>query len=152
VDLRHEDLRQRQAQLTPTPAHVIADRPLGHFDAVLVDQPPPHPLGRVTLLARRLAVGGKPPVDQLAVLTKPRRQPRSRRSLGRRNRRLERLAHRAAMHTMALDQRTDRQALTLTNSSDLLEQLHSGSHFLPAPDPRSMSARSSADDRTGAAS
>ena len=49
---------------------------------------------------------------------------------------------------MALGKRTQRQLLTLAITTDLLELFHSGSHFLPAPDPRSMSTGASADHRT----
>ncbi len=52
------------------------------------------------------------------------------------------------MHAMALGQRAQRQVLALAITTDLLELFHSGSHFLPAPDPHSMSTGASADHRT----
>lgn len=44
-------------------------------DAVLIDQPTPHALRGVTLLARRLDIRDKPLVDELAVLAQLRRRP-----------------------------------------------------------------------------
>jgi hypothetical protein len=52
------------------------------------------------------------------------------------------------MHAMPRGKRPDRQALALAIAPDLLELLHSGSHSLPASEPRSMSATRSADDQT----
>jgi hypothetical protein len=49
---------------------------------------------------------------------------------------------------MALGERAQRQVLTLAITTDLLELFHSGSHFLPAPDPHSMSTGASADHQT----
>lgn len=43
---------------------VIADRRLSHIDAILIDQPP-HPPGRMTLLARRLTIGQQPLIGQI---------------------------------------------------------------------------------------
>ena len=63
VDLRHEHLA-RLAQLAPPHSDVLAHRALCHLRAVLVDQSPPDPPRRVTLLARRHPVGLKPLVDQ----------------------------------------------------------------------------------------
>ena len=67
VDLRDEHLPRAEPNLPTPPANVIADRRLGHLDAVLVHEAPPDALGRVTLLARRLQIGDQPPVDQLSI-------------------------------------------------------------------------------------
>ena len=75
VDLRDEHLADRPTHRALSRAHVVADRRLGNLGAVLVDQPPPDPLRRVALLARRLAIGLKPRVDQRAIRAKPRRRP-----------------------------------------------------------------------------
>ncbi|MEJ7786756.1 MAG: hypothetical protein WKF96_18290, partial [Solirubrobacteraceae bacterium] len=65
MDLRDEHLATRVAELPAPPADVVTDRPLGDIDAVLIDQPLPHALGRVALLARRHKIGDQPPVDDL---------------------------------------------------------------------------------------
>jgi hypothetical protein len=109
---------------------MIAHGRLSDLDTVLIDQPPPHTLGRVTLLARRLQISDQPPIDDLAKLPQLRRAPARRRALGRRQRRRQRLPHRPAMHAVALCQRPDRQALPVAITPDLLELLHSGSHSL----------------------
>jgi len=124
VNLRHEHVPRRQAQLAATLADVIADRRLGDIDAVLVDQAPPHALGGVTLLARRLKVCGQPLVDDLAVLAQLRRAPPLRRALDRRDRRGQRLPDGPTMHAMALGKRPDRQALPVAVTPDLLKLLH----------------------------
>jgi hypothetical protein len=41
------------------------------------------------------------------------------------------------VNTVPLRQRPNRQPLTITITPDLLELLHSGTHSLRAPDPRS---------------
>jgi len=109
VDLRHEHVPRGVPELAPTLAHMITHRRLRNLRAMLVDEPPPDPLGRVALLAGRLEVGDQPLVDQLAIRAELRRRPRHRRALGRRQRRLQRRPDRAAMHPVALGQRPQRQ-------------------------------------------
>jgi hypothetical protein len=148
VDLRHEHIPCRVTELAPALAHVIADRRLGDLGAVLVDEAPPDALRRVALLARRVKISDQPRVDQLAIRAQLRRRPRHRRPLRRRQRRRKRRPDGPAVHAMALGQRAQRHVLALAITTDLLELFHSGSHFLPAPDPRSMSTGASADHRT----
>jgi hypothetical protein len=82
------------------------------------------PLGRVALLARRGAVGLEPLVDQRPVGVELRRRPASRRVLGGRHRRSERLLDRAPVDAVARAPRAERQALMLAVASDLFELLH----------------------------
>jgi len=124
VDLRHEHLPRREAKLAPALAHVIAHRRLCHLGTVLINQAPPNPLGRVTLLARRVDVRGKPLVDQLAIRTELRRRPAHRHATRGRQRRRERLTHRTTMHPVTLRKRPNRQRLPISVPSDLLELLH----------------------------
>jgi len=86
VDLRDMHLADRPTHRPLACPHVIADRRLGDLGAVLVDEPPMDPLGRVTLLARRVAIGLKPCVDQCPIRTELRCRPRDRRTLRRRQR------------------------------------------------------------------
>ena len=125
---RHERLVDELAQLAPALAHVAAHLALGRLDAVLVTQPLPHPPRGVALLARRLAIARKPVVDQRPVGPQLRRRAVFRALARRRQRRLERLAHRPPVHTVAARQLVDRDALPITVPADLLEQLHSRSH------------------------
>jgi hypothetical protein len=57
MDLRHEHIADRPTQLPLALTHVLPHGHLGDIGAMLVDQPPPDPLRRVALLARRLAIG-----------------------------------------------------------------------------------------------
>ncbi len=82
MDLRDEHVAARVPELAATPAHVVAHRRLRDVDAVLVDQPPPDPLGRVALLARHLEVRGQPLVDQPVLRAELFRRPRRGRRLG----------------------------------------------------------------------
>ena len=133
VQLRHErltDLPERHTAL----AHVAADLALRDLRAMLSDQALPHPPRRVTLLARRIAIGHQPRIDHAAVRTELRRRPLHRRALDRRHRRQQRLPHRPAMHPVALGQRPDRQPLAIAIAPDLLERFHPGTHpFRPHP-------------------
>ena len=79
VELRDEHLARPMPELAAPAANVVTDRRLGHNDAVLVDEPAPDALGRVTLLARRLEVGEQPLVDQLPIGAELRRRARGRR-------------------------------------------------------------------------
>jgi hypothetical protein len=101
VDLRDQHLPDRPTHRAPARAHIVTDRRLRDIGAVLIDQPPMDPFRAVTLLARRLAIGLKPRVDQRPIRTKLRRRPARRRALRRRHRRRQRLAHRPPMHPMA---------------------------------------------------
>jgi hypothetical protein len=103
---RHEYLIDELTQLTTPITHIATRLALGHLDAPLITQPLPHPPGRVALLARRLAVGHKPGIDQRPVLTQLRRRPPLR-----------------------------SRPLPITVPADLLEQLHSRSHPFRGPPP-----------------
>ena len=76
VHLRDEHLARGVTELAPALADIVTDRRLGDLGAVLVDQPPPDPLGGVPLLARRVKIRDQPLVDQRAILTELRRRPR----------------------------------------------------------------------------
>ena len=94
VDLRHEHLPDRQPQLAPALAHVLADRHLRDISAVLIDQPPPDPLRGVPLLARRHPIGDQPLIDQRPILRPASAPAGSPAPLRRRDRRRQRLPHR----------------------------------------------------------
>jgi hypothetical protein len=66
VDLGDEGLTG-QPDLPAARAYVVAHGRLGHLSAVLLHQALPDPPRGMALLARRLAVGRKPPVDQAPV-------------------------------------------------------------------------------------
>ena len=73
------------------------------------DEPPPDPPRAVTLLPRRHTIRLKPRVDQRPIRPQPRRRPTHRRTLGRRQRRGQRLPHRSPMNPMTLaNRRIDR--------------------------------------------
>ncbi len=77
---------------------------------VLVDEPPPDPLRRMTLLARRLPIRPQA-TRRSAPGTRPASAPAAPPApLRRRQRRRQRLPHRPPMHPMPLRQRPDRQA------------------------------------------
>ena len=105
-------------------------------------------LGRMALLTRRRAVGQQPRVDYRPIRAELRRRPRHRQPLDRRQRRLQRLTHRPPMHAMTLSQRPDRQALTLTIPSNLLELLHPGSHSPAFRSALKIERQPSSHDRT----
>ena len=102
---------------------VVPHRRVRGLAAVFVDQPCPDPFGRVFLLPRRGQVRDQHVIDQRLEPFELRRDPH-RPLAGRRNRRLQGRAHRSAMHTVAVRQRADRQALTPRIAADVLEQLH----------------------------
>jgi len=85
----------------------------------------------------------QPLIDQLATLAQLRCRPRHRPALRRRNRRLQSLSDRPTMRPLPRRQRPLRERVPVTIAPDQLEQLHSGTHFLAASDPRPMSAGSS---------
>ena len=129
VDLRDEG-PPRLAELASAGAHVAADGPLADVGLVLLDKALKDAPGGVALLARCLAVGDEPLVDQL--VEGPERRCGA--ALGtpslRRQRRVERLADGAPMHAVALGERPDRQPLVIVVASDLFELLHPRSHPL----------------------
>ena len=102
---------------------VGADRRLGDRRAVLIDEVLPDPPRRVALLARCAHVGDQPLADRRLVGTELRRGP-CRWFARRRQRRLQRLPHRAAVHAVAARQRADGLAPLAPLTSDMLEQLH----------------------------
>ena len=130
---RHEhlaDIPGRAATRRDIPAHL----PLRHLSAVLLNQALPDPPGGMTLLARRLPVRVQPAVDDRPERAELRRRTTLRRPLRRRDRRLQRLPDRPAMHPVALRQPPDRQALPRVIAPDLLKLLHSR-QLLPALSP-----------------
>jgi hypothetical protein len=125
VTLGHHHLDQRDLLTGPDLGHEPTHRRLANADTVLVDQSLPHPPGRVTLLAGRDLVGLEPPNDQRLPRIEHAR-PRRRLLPGRRHRRRQRLAHRAAVNPEPARQLVDRRPLPLTHPPDLLEPLHPG--------------------------
>jgi len=75
VNLRDEHLPDRPAHRPLARPHVIADRRLGDISAVLIDQTPMDPLRGMALLARRLAIALKPPINDRPIRTQLRRRP-----------------------------------------------------------------------------
>ena len=75
VHLRDEHLPDRPAHRALARPHVLTHRRLRDLGAVLIDQPPPDPPRGVPLLARRLPIGLKPPVDQRPIRPQLRRRP-----------------------------------------------------------------------------
>ena len=69
MDLRHEDVADRPAELPLARPHELAGRDLRGLSAMLIDQTLMDPLRSVTLLVRRLAVGHQPRVDHRPVHT-----------------------------------------------------------------------------------
>src|SRR5665811_1158695 len=126
---------------------VAVDLALGDVGAVLCHQPLPDAAGGVALLARRLLVGRQPLVDHRLERVEFRRRPVSRRSLGRRHRRVERLADSTAMNAVAFYQLPDRQALPQMIAPDLLELFHS-CHSLPTSPSLSIERSASVAVRT----
>ena len=124
ADQRHEHLADI-AQLPALAVHIPADLPLGHSGAVLLHQPLPDPTSCVTLLTRRLPIRLQPAIDHRPIRPQLRRRPRLRRTLRRRDRRLQRLPDRPPMHPVTLRQLPDRQPLARVIAPDLLELLHS---------------------------
>ncbi len=125
VDQRHESFVDQDAELGPALAHVAADLALGYLRAVLVDQPFIDAVGGMSLLGRRLAVGDQPSIDRLPVRAQRRCRSPSRLLSRRRQRRLQRLAHGAAVNAVALGQGADGRSFSIVVSAYLLEQLHS---------------------------
>jgi hypothetical protein len=123
-DQRHEHLADLP-ELAALVMHVAVDLPLRHDSAVLLHQPLPDPPGRMALLPRRVPVSLQPAIDDRPIRPELRRRPRPRRPLGRRDRRLQRLTNRPAMHPMTLRQLPDREPLARVIAPDLLELLHS---------------------------
>ena len=117
-------------QLRATAVHVLRDIGVRHLRVVLGAQPLEDPTGGVPLLARRGQVLDQHRVDHLAHRVEHQRAPR--RALARRrNRRGDRLPHRAPMHRILLRQRPDRHLVALPVEPDRRIQLHPRPH----PDP-----------------
>ena len=110
-------------ELAAHAADVGAHRRLGDGRAAFVDEALPDPSRRVALLARRAQVGDQPLADRRAVRTEPRRR-RGCRLARRRQRRPQRLSHRAPVHAVAARQSANRRAPLTLVSPDMLEQLH----------------------------
>ncbi len=123
VHLRHEHLRDGQAELAAALAHMIADRRLGDVGAVLVDQPPPDPPRRVPLLPRRAPIGLQDRVDEPDDRLQPRPGSWRRRLLAR-LRVVQCLTHQPSVHAELPRHPLDRPDPELILPPDLLEQLH----------------------------
>ena len=106
------------------------------------------PLGGMPLLARRHAIGLKPGVDHRPIRPQLRRRAANRRALRRRHRRRQRLPDRPPMHPMTHRQPPDREPLTITVPSDLLELFHSGFHSSVPPLNARDERQASGHDRT----
>ena len=123
MDLGDGYLRAAGLKLAPQAADVGADRRLGDRRAVLIDEALPDPPRRVALLARCAHVGDQPLADRRLVGTELWRGT-GRWFARRRQRRLQRLPHRAAVYAVAARQRADGHAPLAPLTSDMLEQLH----------------------------
>ena len=123
ADQRHERLADI-TQLAALVMHIATDLPLRHRGAVLLNEALPDPPGGMTLLPRRLTVREQDLVDHLPIRSQLRCRPDLRRALRRRDRGLQRLPDRPAMHPVALRQLADRQLLPRVIAPDLLELLH----------------------------
>jgi len=129
VALGHEHLGP-DAELAPALAHIAADCGLAHCHMKLLFDPLPDPAGGVTLLSRGLLVRAQDPVDEGFGL------PGQARGLAagvltlRRDRRGDRLAHRAPVHSVLSCDLTfgHSHVVVLPNK---LKQLHPAHSFLP---------------------
>ena len=130
VRLRDRHREQRVVQLEVHLGHISPHRRLRHLGAVLGHQTLMNPPGRVPLLARHLPVRHQPRPDDHHPRPQRRRHPLGRLTL-RRDRRRQRLAHRAPMHTMLLGQSPDAQTLITTVLADTFIKLHPRHLLLP---------------------
>ena len=146
MDPRHEPQAQRPARLGQDLRAALADmiphrRIRQAHRAVLVDQPGPDaPRGMVLLLGRvqiRLQRG----VDRRLERLQPRRHP-LRGLPRRRDLRLQRLAHRAPVHTVFVGQRPNRQPVDSMITANRRKLLHPRPHP-PAPHLRDQRSRQS---------
>ena len=122
--------RGLRGQLRPAAVHVLRDIGVRHRSVVLGAQPLVDPLGGVALLARRRPVRHQHRVDQLADRVEHRHRP-LRAATRRRDRRVDRLAHRAPVHPVLVGQRPDRHPVALGIEPDRRVQLHPRPH--PGP-------------------
>ena len=124
VGLGHRHLDPVQTQLALAVGDIPRHRHLSHLRAVLGDQPLPHPTRGMALLARHLLITQQPGIDHLDIRIDRRPRPARVCLPRRRDRRDQRLAHRAPMHPMPLSQLADRQLLNPPVTPDLFEQFH----------------------------
>jgi hypothetical protein len=109
--------------LRPPPVHVLAHRRIRHPRVMLIDQPLEDPLGGMPLLPRRGQVLAQHLIDPPGHRLAHRRGPHRDLTL-RRQRRGNRLPHRAAVHVILARQRPDRHPVALPVEADSREQLH----------------------------
>jgi hypothetical protein len=129
MPLRHHHLPPVQPHLGLELPDQRPDAGLGHRDALLLDQPLPHPARGVSLLARRVQILGQPPAHGPHMRAEDRRDPLRGPARGR-HRVHQRLTHRPPVHPVPGRQRPDRQALPGI-ASDTFELLHSRSLLHP---------------------
>jgi hypothetical protein len=135
MGLRHVSQLQRPARigqdLRATLADIITHRRIRQPHRVmLIHQPRQNPSRRVPLLARRIQVTAQHGIDRRLERRQPRRHPHS--NLPRRRHgRLQRLAHRAPMHTVLIGQRPNRQSIDPVITPNRRELLHPRPHPPP---------------------
>ena len=122
--LRDRHLACVQPELDPATGDVTRHRHLRERGPMLGDQTLPDPPGGMTLLARGILVGEEPGIDHRRPLVDRRARPRRIHLPRRRDRVIERLAHRPTVHAMTIRQLTDRHVIEPPVSPDLLEQFH----------------------------
>jgi hypothetical protein len=122
--LRNRHLMGQQPELHPTTRDVTRHRHLREGRLVLGNQPLPDPPCGMALLAWGVLVGDEPGVNHRHPPVDRRAGPRRIHLPRRRDRVIERLAHRPTMHPMTIRQLTDRHVIEPSVSPDLLEQFH----------------------------
>ena len=126
--LRHISQLQRPARLGEDLRAALADmithrRIRQSLRAMLIDQPRQNPSRCMALLFGRIQITAQHGVDRRLERLQPWRYPL--RSLPRRrDRRLQRLTHRAPMHTVLVGQRPNRQPVDPVIASNRRELLH----------------------------
>lgn len=130
VALRHADQHTVRAELTADRSHVTPDGRLGHACAVLIEEALPDPTRGVTLLARCGQIVAQPAPNGGAVRVDGRRRALDD-AAWRRQCRVERLAHGAAMHAVPASKCADRHLFLPALCADNLEQLHLRQLLLP---------------------
>jgi len=137
VTAHDHHLRDTRLDLHAQLAHRLAHRGSGDPGLLLLAQAFPDAPGRVALLARRglvllqpLADGPDPGTHHrgLSLRHRPGRWPCRR----------ERLAHRPAMHVMAISEGAQRQPFLPMIDTDTLELLHPRQPLLPASEPSTV--------------
>jgi len=113
-----------QTEFDAASGDVTRHRHLRERRAVLSDEALPDPTRGMPLLARRVPIGDQPAVDHGHPGSDSRSSSWRVGLARRRQRRGQRLTHRAAMHTVTLGKLSDRELLSPSVSPDLLEQLH----------------------------